>query len=71
MLELIVLFSISTSMWQRLGVGSLSESTAVSTSASTCTSDSESVVVVSNLFLSGLGSDVVCLVTCRLQCRDC
>ena len=45
-LELLVLFSISTSMY--MGVGSLS----VSTSVSTCTSDSESVVVVSNLFFS-------------------
>ena len=51
MLELLVLFSISTSMWQRLGVGSLSESTAVSTSVSTCTSELGFVVVVSNLFI--------------------
>ena len=50
MLELIVLFSISTLMWKTLGVGSLLESTAVSTSVSTCTS--ESVVVVSSLFLA-------------------
>ena len=38
-------------MWQRLGVGSLSESNAVFTSVSTYTSDLKSVVVVSNLSL--------------------
>ena len=51
MLELLVLFSILTSMWQRLGVGSLSESTAVCTSVSRCTSELGFVVVVSNLFI--------------------
>ena len=50
MLELIVLFLTSTLTWKTLGVRSLSESTAVSTSVSTYTS--ESVVVVSSLFLA-------------------